>query len=92
MYAIGGINHQANMTVSLRESDLEVTKVRSGTLYAVNDRTTGYVSHSFNQFILADRNGDLFTLDHGTPGPVPWSSSGMTRRKGRRPLPAGRSR
>ena len=69
MYAIGGINHQANMTVSLRESDLEVTKVRSGTLYAVNDRTTGYVSHSFNQFILADRNGDLFTLDHGDGGP-----------------------
>lgn len=53
--------HQANLLFSIRESDMEVTGVRSG----VSNLSTGYVSHSFNQYILADRNGDLITADHG---------------------------
>lgn len=57
----GGLNHQANMTFSVRESDMTVTDSQ----YNVANTSVGYVSHSFNQFILVDAEGRLVTLNHG---------------------------
>ena len=58
-----GLNHQANMTFAVRVSDMTITEEH----YKV-DSTFGYVSHSFNQFIIADGD-DLLTLDHGDAYP-----------------------
>lgn len=60
-----GLNHQSNLTFSLREEDMEITDA----YYDVMNINLGYVSHSFNQFILADREGTLITLDHGDAYP-----------------------
>lgn len=67
MYRSGdGLNHQANMTFNIRESDME----RTDSLYRVaNFENWGYVSHSFNQFILVDSKGRVVTLDHGDGEP-----------------------
>lgn len=62
MYASAdGLNHQANMTFSVRESDMEVTDAQ----YEVSNSAFGYVSHSFNQFILIDDEANIITLNHG---------------------------
>ena len=62
MYASGdGLNHQANLTFSLRQSDMEITDSFSG----VANTAAGYVSHSFNQFVLVDEDGNIVTMDHG---------------------------
>ncbi|MBR6825285.1 MAG: leucine-rich repeat domain-containing protein [Oscillospiraceae bacterium] len=59
-----GLNHQANLTFSLSIPEMELTDSR----YTVSNNSTGYVSHSFNQFILID--GDqILTLDHGDAYP-----------------------
>ena len=55
-----GKNHQANMNIVVRQQDMQVTQTDDGI-----GGYTGYVSHSFNQFILAASNGDLVTLDQG---------------------------
>ena len=59
-----GINHQANLAFVVRKSDLTVTDIRSG----VVSYDFGYVSHSFNQFIVLDE-GKIVTLDHGDAYP-----------------------
>lgn len=61
MYQSGdGYNHQANMTFIVKESDMTVL----GSHYGVSNLGTGYVSHSFNQFIQA--SGDnIYRADHG---------------------------
>ena len=57
MYAgSDGLHHQANLTFSVRESDMESTPA-------------GYVSHSFNQFILVDQSANIVTLNHGDAYP-----------------------
>ncbi len=79
MYAIDGVNHQANLTFVVRKSDMTVTDIRS----SVMNPNYGYVSHSFNQFIALD-NGRAVMLDHGDASPrsaylyrcVPIDSSG----------------
>ena len=43
-----GVNHQANMTFCVRESDMTVTDGR----YGISNNSTGYVSHSFDQYIM----------------------------------------
>lgn len=58
-----GINHQANLTFSVKISNMSIADQNSGVLYGTN-----YVSHSFNQFILLD-NSQLLTLDHGDAYP-----------------------
>ena len=58
-----GLNHQANLTFVVRKSDLTVTDIRS----SIMNSAYGYVSHSFNQFVVLD-DGDLVTLDHGDAG------------------------
>ena len=66
MYDHGdGLHHQANMTLAVRESDMTVAGVRSD----VSNISTGYVSHSFDQYIIVDSDGNLVTLDHGDAYP-----------------------
>ncbi|MBR4703275.1 MAG: leucine-rich repeat domain-containing protein, partial [Oscillospiraceae bacterium] len=60
-----GRNHQSNLTLCLRESDMEITDAR----YDISNISTGYVSHSFNQFILVDGDRNIVTLDHGDAHP-----------------------
>ncbi len=55
-----GLNHQANMTIAVRQSDMVITD----SFYEVEYNCVGYASHSFNQFILVDQNRNLVTLDH----------------------------
>ena len=56
-----GLHHQISMLFSVRQSDMTITDQRlSG---------TAAVSHSFNQFILIDSNGQIVTLDHGDGNP-----------------------
>lgn len=66
MYADGdGLNHQANLTLAVRQSDMSITD----SYYDVMNISYGYVSHSFNQFILVDQNGTILALDHGDAYP-----------------------
>lgn len=66
MYASGdGLHHQANLTFSVRERDMTITD----SFFGVANTSAGYVSHSFNQFILVDNSGNIVTLDHGDAYP-----------------------
>lgn len=59
-----GLMHQANLTFSVNISTMEVKEEDS----FISNQTTGYVSHSFNQFIQV--NGDkLLAVDHGDARP-----------------------
>lgn len=60
-----GRNHQSNMTIEIRESDMKVVD----SFYDVFNSSVGYVSHSFNQFIIVDDNANLVALDHGDAHP-----------------------
>ena len=60
-----GLNHQANLTWQVRTSDM--TSIDS--YYNVMNQTEGYVSHSFNQFILVDDQANIVALDHGDAYP-----------------------
>lgn len=60
-----GLNHQANVTFSVRQEDLEITDA----FYKVMNTSYGYVSHSFNQFILVDEDGTIVAADHGDAYP-----------------------
>ena len=57
--------HQANLTFAVRESNMVI----SDSAYEVSNSGTGYVSHSFNQFIFVDNEGNLMALDHGDAHP-----------------------
>lgn len=58
-----GLNHQASMTVLVRQSDMTITD----SAYEVGG--PAYVSHSFNQFLLIDGQQRVVTLDHGDAYP-----------------------
>ena len=79
MYADSdGINHQANMTFVLDKSTMKITDSQ----YEVHNLTSGYVSHSFDQFVLAD-NGFIYRVDHAEGanmymGSTPLSTRGIT--------------
>lgn len=60
-----GLNHQANMTLTVRQSDMTLTD----TYHIVMNSSVGYVSHSFNQFVIVDQDQNLVTLDHGDAYP-----------------------
>lgn len=60
-----GRNHQANLTLTVRQSDMSLTD----SYHIVMNRSVGYVSHSFNQFVLVDREQNIVTLDHGDAYP-----------------------
>ena len=59
-----GLAHQANATLfyDTRKMDIWCS------LMEVDDKAIGYVSHSFNQFVLSDSDGVVF-LDHGDAFP-----------------------
>lgn len=56
--------HQANMTLAVRQQDMKITDAQ----YEVTG-TYGYVSHSFDQYILIDQEQNIITLDHGDGNP-----------------------
>ncbi len=60
-----GLNHQSNLTLAVRQSDMSITD----SFYDVMNISYGYVSHSFNQFILVDQEGKIIALDHGDAYP-----------------------
>lgn len=60
-----GKNHQANMMLAIRESDMTLTDKYCGVTYA----NTGYVSHSFDQYVITDQEGNIVTLDLGDAYP-----------------------
>lgn len=60
-----GLNHQSNLTMAVRQSDMTVTD----SYYKVMNANYGYVSHSFNQFLIVDEDGLIVTLDHGDAYP-----------------------
>ncbi len=60
-----GLNHQSNLTIEVRESDMKVVD----SFYNVLNSDVGYVSHSFNQFIIVDDHANLVALDHGDAYP-----------------------
>ena len=53
-----GLNHQSNLSIAIRESDMKVL-----------DAGSWDVSHSFNQFVLVDQQQRIVTLDHGDANP-----------------------
>ena len=59
-----GVNHQSNLTFSVRISDMAITDQYS----KVMNISCGYVSHSFNQFITTD-GLTLLAADHGDAAP-----------------------
>jgi len=60
-----GRNHQTNMTICIRESDMAITDSQ----ILVSNPSTGYVSHSMSQDIMVDCQGNLITLDTGDAHP-----------------------
>ncbi len=59
-----GTSHQANMNITVRQSDMQVAEASGG----VSDYTN-YVSHSFNQYVIVDSLGNIITADHGDAHP-----------------------
>lgn len=59
-----GYNHQANVTMEIDTSKMEVTDSYTGVASIGN----GYVSHSFNEFIDVDGT-NMVTVDHGDAYP-----------------------
>ena len=66
MYASAkdGLHHQANLYIKVNQSDMKLQFCR----YGVSNIGTGYVSHSFNEFIEEDENY-IYTADHGDAYP-----------------------
>lgn len=62
--ATDGYNHQANMSINLRVSDMTVTDYD----YAVSSSNFGYSSHSFDQYVLVDGE-DVLAADLGDAYP-----------------------
>ncbi len=59
-----GYNHQANVIISVDTSTMKIIRSSTG----VSCTATGYVSHSFNQFVQIKDN-KLVTIDHGDAYP-----------------------
>ncbi|MDE7398139.1 MAG: hypothetical protein K2N06_01290 [Oscillospiraceae bacterium] len=60
-----GYNHQANVTFEVDTQSMTVTDKYTD----VMNTNIGYVSHSFNQFLLVDEDNNLVTIDHGDANP-----------------------
>ena len=58
-----GINHQSNVTIQFDTDSMEITDSYTD----VMNKSYGYISHSFNQFILTDGN-NIVAVDHGDAG------------------------
>lgn len=55
-----GCNHQANITICYNTGTGKITDKH----VVISSKETGYVSHSFNQFIIKDEDNLIF-VDHG---------------------------
>lgn len=60
-----GLNHQANVTIAVDQDSMAVTD----SYYDVMNQSYGYVSHSFNQYIIVDEDGHIVAIDHGDAYP-----------------------
>ena len=60
-----GLNHQANLMMAVDQSSMEITDA----FYDIWNTDYGYVSHSFNQFVIVDQAGHIVSLDHGDANP-----------------------
>ncbi len=60
-----GLNHQASVTMAVRQSDMTVTD----SWYEVMNISYGYVSHSFNQFVMVDPDRNIVCVDQGDAFP-----------------------
>ena len=58
-----GVHHQCNQTWQVRTTDMTTIEINNG------DWLEGYVSHSFNQFILVDDQANIVAMDHGDAYP-----------------------
>lgn len=84
-----GLNHQASMTVLVRQSDMTITD----STYEVGG--PAYVSHSLNQFLLIDGQQRVVTLDQGDAYPrsivlqrlIARAGSSTLRQEKRVPIP-----
>ena len=75
MYAIKGVNHQANMSFVVNESDMtfleKYYEVANDEIYGSVDyfgSAFGYASHSFDQFVALDSEA-LYAYDQGDANP-----------------------
>ncbi len=59
-----GLNHQANVTIELNMSTMQITDYLTDVL----NTGYGYVSHSFNQFVETENN-NIIAVDHGDAYP-----------------------
>lgn len=59
------LNHQANVTFVIKESDMELMYQATSVL----NSDYGYVSHSFNQFLDVTPSGTVIAADHGDAYP-----------------------
>lgn len=59
-----GYNHQANLGIEINIEDMQIIYSRTNVEYI----GTGYVTHSFNQFIQVE-NGYTYTVNHGDAYP-----------------------
>ena len=64
MYAKNGVNHQASMMLTISTANMKITtaQIKPASL------ASGYISHSFNQFVQVDGK-DLLAVDHGDAYP-----------------------
>ena len=60
-----GLNHQASLTLCVDQERMTALDSQ----YDVRNNSVGYVSHSFNQFVLVDQDGNIVTMDHGDAYP-----------------------
>lgn len=60
-----GLNHQANVMIALNQEEMRITD----SFTDIMNISTGYISHSFNQFVMVDSAGRIVTLDHGDAHP-----------------------
>lgn len=63
-HRIGAVSQQANLMISVRISTMEVEECFD----SIGDASDGYVGHSFNQFIAAEKDAVL-AVDHGSSYP-----------------------
>lgn len=60
-----GYHHQANVTFEVDTSAMKITDSYT----CVASSSSGYVSHSFNQFIKVNTDGKMVAIDHGDAYP-----------------------
>ncbi|MCD8317045.1 MAG: hypothetical protein LUB61_06555, partial [Eggerthellaceae bacterium] len=64
IYSIGGNVHQTNMTFVINQDDMSIEQ----SFYGIGSFGSGYITHSFNEFILTDGEY-IYRVDHGDAYP-----------------------